>query len=84
MVPSRQDEVADETLIAVDNEVAPKFFRLLVAFYQLRGRCGFEITSRRLLVVSAQWPQRTTRHILTRTMTGTRPQSRLYVRTAES
>ena len=44
MISARKDEIADETFVAVDDEVASKFFRLFVVLHELRGGHPFEIT----------------------------------------
>jgi hypothetical protein len=37
VIPARKDEVTDETLVSIDDEVAPEFFWLFVLVYQLGG-----------------------------------------------
>ena len=44
MVAPRQDEVADETLIAVDDKVSAELFRLFVMLDKICGGHSLEIT----------------------------------------
>ena len=45
MVSAREDKVADETFVAVDDEVSAKLFGLFVVFYKVCGRHTTEVTS---------------------------------------
>jgi hypothetical protein len=48
MVPPREDEVPNETLVAIDNEIATKFFGFFVMLYELSRRHRTKIASYRL------------------------------------
>jgi hypothetical protein len=49
VIPSRNDEIANETFISVDNEVSSKFFGLFMVPHQFSRRQGTEVTTNRLL-----------------------------------
>ena len=43
MVSTRKNEVADETLVAVDDKVAAKLFRFLMMFDKICGGHALEV-----------------------------------------
>lgn len=44
MIAAGKNEVADETFVAVYDEVSPKLFRFFVVLYELRGGHAAKIT----------------------------------------
>lgn len=49
VISSRKDEVSNQTFIAVDNEVAAKFFGLFMVFDKVGGRHGTKVAAYRLI-----------------------------------
>jgi hypothetical protein len=48
MIPTRKNEIANETFISIDNEVSSKFFGFFVVLHEFRRRQGTKITTSRL------------------------------------
>jgi hypothetical protein len=48
VIPTRKNEIANETLISVDDEVSSEFFRFFMAPHEFRRRQGAKITTNRL------------------------------------
>jgi hypothetical protein len=51
VIPTRKNEIADETLVSVDDKVSSKFFGFFMAPHEFRRRQGAEITTNRLYFV---------------------------------
>jgi hypothetical protein len=45
VIPTRKNEIANETFISIDDEVSPKFFGFFVAPHEFRRRQGTKITT---------------------------------------
>lgn len=79
VVSAGKDEVADETLVAVDDEVPAELFGFLFSSHKLCGGGGLDVAAHGLEVRRSIYVMhRVCDVILTRTMTGTRPQSFVY------
>ena len=78
MIPARKDEVANQSFISVDDEVSAKFFGFFVPSHEFCGRQITKIAPYGLAV--SDHPGRCLSSIIrTRTMIGTRPQSRVML-----
>jgi len=78
MISAGKDEVANQPLVSVDDEVSAEFFGFFVSSHELCRRQVTKITPYGL-AVSDPPERRLSSMIRTRTMTGTRPQSRVIL-----
>jgi len=48
VIPTRKDEIANETFISIDNEVSSKFFGFFMTSHEFCRRQGTKIAANRL------------------------------------